>query len=106
MNHEDLATKVTQILPRADGSEVKIVAQAMFGMGLHRSIDITVFKREDPGQAWKLCNDRPHPDWLSMPLERYLKEGRSEVLRTVSPGEILRVTSLIGRSMSQFEATV
>lgn len=88
-------TKVTQILQRADGSEARITAQAMFGRGLTRSVDVYVHRRESPAHPWALCGDRPHPNWREMSVEEYLQHGRSEVLQTVSPGEILKVTGTL-----------
>jgi hypothetical protein len=102
MQTEELATKVTQVIKRDDGSEVKIVAQQYVGLGLQCSVGVDVFRRENPDQAWSLCNDRPHPDWRTMSVDEYKKRGRSEMLQTVSHGEILKVTSLIGKPMSSF----
>lgn len=97
------ATKITQIIQREDGSEVRIVATAMFGEGLHRSIDVYVHKRTNESSPWTLCSDQPHPDWKTMPLDDYKKFGRSEMLQAVSVGELIRATSLIGKPMSQFD---
>ncbi len=63
---DELITKLTRIIPRPDGSEVRIVAQAYFGAGLHRSVGVDVFRRASPGHDWALCSDRPHPDWLNV----------------------------------------
>ena len=95
-------TRMTHLLKRGDGSEVKIVASAFFGAGLHRSVGVSVFQRAGPNNDWRLCNDRPHPDWRTMSVDEYIKHGRSEMLRTVSIGEILRATSAIGRPMAEF----
>ena len=100
---EEKATKITQLLARADGSEVKIVAQTMFGAGLHESVDVCVFRRGSPDDNWSLCNDRPAEGWREMPLDRYVKEGGSEVLRTVTHGEILRAVALLGKPMAFFK---
>lgn len=101
---EELATRVTRVIPRADGSEVKLVAQAYFGAGLHRSVGVDVFRRAGPTERWTLCSDRPHPDWREMPLDEYQAHGRSEKYRTASHGEILAVAALIGKPMSSFQA--
>ena len=92
----DLITKATQVIRRGDGSEVRIVAEVAFGAGLTRSIGTYVHKRRGPKQPWSLCNDRPHADWRKMSVDEYTKRGRSEMLQTVSPGELLKVISLIG----------
>lgn len=102
MSEEPRATKITQILQREDGSEVKIVATAMFGEGLHRSVDVYVHKRQSEKHEWILLSDRPHPDWRAMSVDDYIKGGRSEMLQTVSIGELFRAMDLIGKPMSQF----
>lgn len=98
---EELVTRFTRIIPRADGSEVKLVAQAYFGAGLHRSVGVDVFRREGPEHAWKLCSDRPHPDWRNMPRADYIKFGRAEKFQFASHGEILSVASVIGKPLSE-----
>lgn len=96
---DNLATKVTRIIPREDGSEVKIVAQAYFGTGLHCSVGVDVFSRQSSTQNWKLCCDRPHPNWRKMSVDEYVKHGRSEKLQAASHGEILAVVSAIGKPL-------
>ncbi|MBC8740391.1 hypothetical protein F6X40_27420 [Paraburkholderia sp. UCT31] len=91
----DTAGKVTQIIQRDDGSEVKIVAQKFFGLGLTCSIDVYVLRRESPNHSWMLASNRPHPDWRKMSVDDYVKRGRSEMLQAVSHGEILKVTSAL-----------
>jgi len=93
-------TKVSQIIQRSDGSEAKIVAQACDGVGLKRSIDVYVLWRESPQREWKLTSQSPHPAWRTMPVIDYIHHGRSEMLKTVSIGEILRLTNAIGKPMS------
>ena len=90
---EDKITKITQIIQREDGSEARIVASACFGIGLALSIDVYVHRRESSGHNWILCSDRPHPNWLEMSVEDYIDNGRSEMLQTVSPGEILKMAN-------------
>lgn len=96
-------TKVTQIIQRADGSEVRIVATAMYGAGLHRSIDIYAHKRRSPEHEWDLLSDKPHPDWLTMSVDEYIRRGRSPLRQAVSPGELLKVASAIGLPISEFQ---
>lgn len=103
MPEDEPITKISQTLQRADGSEARIVAQACFGAGLQRSIDVYVHRRESPDHEWVLCSDRPHKDWRDMSVDEYIKHGRSEVLQTVSPGEIMKVASAIGKPKSQFD---
>lgn len=89
----DTPTKITRVLHRPDGSDVRIVAQTCYGRGLRRSIDFYVHRRESPSHDWKLLNDRPHPDWRSMSVDEYIKRGRAEMLQAVTWGEIFKVTS-------------
>lgn len=99
----DLVTKFTKIIPREDGSEVRIVAQAFFGTGLHCSVGVDVFRRQSSSGNWQLCSDRPHPNWREMSVEEYVRHGRSERLRAATPGETLAVASAIGKPMSDFQ---
>jgi hypothetical protein len=103
---ENLVTKVTRVVPRADGSEVKLVAQAYFGIGLHSSTGVDVFRRASPHHNWHLCSDRPHPDWREMSVDEYCKRGRSEKLQAASPGEILAVAALIGQPLASLPAGI
>ena len=54
-------TKITQVIQRDDGSEVKIVAEAFFGAGLHQSIDVYVHKRESANHDWICAAIGPTP---------------------------------------------
>lgn len=99
MHTTNLITKATRVIQRQDGSEVRIVVEQMIGLGLHNSIGVYVFSRETPDQLWVLRSDRPHPDWRGMSVDDYMVHGRSEMLQLVSPGEILKLTSIIGRPM-------
>lgn len=97
MHIENPITKIAQILNRPDGSQARIVAQVFFGRGLHRSVGVYVHRRENPDSEWKLCSDQPHPDWREMSVEDYKVRGRSEMLRTVTTGEILKLTYALTR---------
>ncbi len=90
---------VSRIIPRTDGSEVRIVAQAYFGSGLHCSVGVDVFRRQSATENWKLCSDRPHPNWRKMSVDEYVKHGRSEKFQAASHGEILAMASEIGAVM-------
>lgn len=83
--------QVSEIIDRADGSQVKIVAEEGFGVGLHRSIGVYVLHRTNKTQPWQLCNDRPNPNWRTRSVADYVNNGRSDMLQRVSPGEILKV---------------
>jgi hypothetical protein len=97
----EVATRVMRDILRPDGRQVRIVAQTMFGAGLHPSADVYVLRRDSEAQRWHRCSDRPATNWREMPLEQYTREGRSEMLQTVSIGELLSVTSLLGRPLSE-----
>lgn len=103
MQEQELVTKAEQLIQRKDGSQAKIVATAMFGTGLHMSVDVFVLRRDSADQDWQLCNDRPHPDFKTMTREDYVKFGRSEMLRTVTAGELLKVTGMIGQPLSNYQ---
>lgn len=98
----EVATKVTQTLPRENGAEAKIVAETMFGAGLKPSVDVYVFRRASPEAPWQLCSKEPASNWRQMPVDQYIKEGRSEMLKAVTHGEILKVVALLGQPMSRF----
>ena len=73
-------TKVTQVFPQADGSEARVVVESMTGLGLVESMDIRVHQRSDSCQPWQL-----------RPSHRGL----------VSPAQMLRLTSMIGKPLDQ-----
>lgn len=98
---ENLITKFTQFIERSDGSEVKIVATAYTGIGLHVSVGVDVFKRENSDAKWALCNDRAHPDWRKMSVDDYVKNGRSEKYQAATHGEIFKVSSMIGKPFQE-----
>jgi len=96
---QELITKVSQIIQRDDGSEVKIVAEAIPNPPGQIS-DVYVLRRSNPKDDWSLCSKQPHPDWKTMSLTDYIAFGRSEMLRLVSHSEILKVSSWLGKPMS------
>src|SRR5690554_6065094 len=100
---EEMITKVTRFFKRQDGSEVRIVAQDYSLPGCQPSVGYFVHRRESPDHEWKLCNDRPHPRWREMSVDEYVRQGRSEVLQVLSPGELLQTLSAIGKPMSFIE---
>lgn len=97
---DELITKVTQILQRDDGSEAKIIVESSYGPNLELQPPHTeVYRRDDSRQPWRVCSTRPHPDYLAMPVDQYIKEGRSEMLQVVSTVELLKVSSMIGKPL-------
>lgn len=103
MTTPELITKVTQTLIREDGSQVRIVVEEAYGRGLTRSVDYYVLRRPDAYANWVLCSKTPHPDWRSMSVEEYAHYGRSEILRTVTPGEIMRLASALGKPLNYLD---
>ena len=93
---------VENLIRRADGSEAKIVAREYFGAGLTRSVGVDVFRRPNATSQWKLCSDRPHPDWRSMSVDEYVRRGRSEMLQTVSLGEMLKTVNALNNLQGTF----
>lgn len=104
MESEKLITKITQTLTRADGSEVRIVVEQAFGRGLTPSLGVYVLRRPTSADNWQLCSTAPHKDWRTMSVDEYKKHGRSEMLRYVTCGEILRLTAAIGKPLNNFDA--
>ena len=93
-----MATRVTHTYARPDGSEVRLVGQIMYGLGLHPSQDIHVLRREHADAQWELLSNQPAEGFKTMPVCRYLKHGRSPMLQAVSPGEILKVLAALDAS--------
>lgn len=100
MFSEPTVGKITKYLTRGDGSEVRIIAQAFTGSGLHQSVNVMVHRRASPTDEWDYCSDQPHPDWRRMRVAEYIKRGRSPMLQTVTIGELLMVTRLIGKPIA------
>jgi len=100
----DIVTKLTRIIPRKDGSEVRIVVDSTACPStLNRHSFTYVHKRQTPEHNWELCSDSPHPDWKKMSRADYVSFGRSEKLQSVSHGEILGLSQWIGKPMAEFE---
>lgn len=82
--------QIETIIDRADGTQVRLLAQDYAVPGGTPSIGVDVFSRASPQMPWQLCNDRPHPDWRAMPVDEYVKTGRPEAFQVATRGEILR----------------
>lgn len=85
--------KITRIIERTDGSQVKIVAEEFYGLGLHRSTDVYVLHKSNGEDDWRLCSSQPKPGWREMSVQDYIQHGRSDMLCVVKPIEILAVLS-------------
>lgn len=94
---------VSKVHCRADGSEVKIVATAMYGAGLHLGIGTYVLCRKDASQPWRVAGDRPHPDWRKMSVADYVQRGRPEILTLTSLGERYAVAQELRRQLRAAE---
>jgi hypothetical protein len=101
---DDIVTKVTKIIPRENGSEVKIVAWSTVSPSDgSRQAACDVFKRETPEDNWQYCSDTTHKDWRTMSVDDYNAFGRCEKFQTANHGEILGVSQWIGKPMVEFE---
>lgn len=89
-NSNPSPSRARQIFTSAS-SEVRIVVEEFWGLGLSRSLDVRVHRRESAEHEWQLTSNRPHPKWREMSVDEYVARGRSEQLRTVSWGEIMKV---------------
>jgi hypothetical protein len=96
-------TKLTRIIPRADGSEVRITVDSCKSPNLDLHSFSYVHKRQSPEHDWALCSDTPHPDWRTMSVADYNEFGRCEKFQAVSHGEILSLSQWIGKPMSEFQ---
>lgn len=97
---DEVITKYTQILARPNGHEVKLVATAFYGAGLHLSVGVDVFRRENAEQQWEFCPTTPHPDWRDMSVDEYVANGRAPAFQAASHGEIIRAAAMIGKPIS------
>lgn len=93
---------VENLIRRADGSEVKIVAREYFGEGLTRSVGVDVLRRANAAAQWTVCSDRPHPNWRNMPVDEYVQHGRSEKLQTASLAEMLKTVMALNNPQGTF----
>ena len=89
--------KLERLLPQADGSEVKLVGQTMYGSGLTLSVDVFALHRDGADKPWRRLSDLPHPDWRTMSVDEYNKRGRSELLQRVGHGPILAMSHEVQR---------
>ena len=100
----DLVTKVTRIIPRADGSEVRITVDSCRGRNMDLQVSPAyVHTRKAPEYQWHLCSDTPHPDWRTMSVDDYNKFGRCEKFQATSHGEILSLSQWIGKPIHEFQ---
>lgn len=90
--------KARQHIVRPDGSEVQIVAQYCYGPTEKPAVDTFVLGRASSSEAWRVLNNRPHPDWRTMSVAEYVQHGRSEMLQRVTHGEIFKVFNALRAS--------
>lgn len=94
----DPITKISRILTRTDGSEVKIVASSD-PANPAVCIDVYVLRRASPTDKWKACSREPHPDWREMSVDEYVRRGRSELLQAASFADLYHTSKLLGTSL-------
>ncbi len=90
--------KNTMEIQRNDGSQVKLVALAYFGTGLHLSVGIDTFYRKSSDDEWQLCDNSRHPNIKTMSRQDYLDYGKSEAMRVTTIAERLKVAQPIWNS--------
>ena len=90
-----MMTRLETLIEKPNGAEVKIVAQACFGVGMRFSADVFVLRRESVKDDWRVLSDLPHPDWRTMSVDEYVKHGRSEKLQNVTHGQIFKAAQAL-----------
>lgn len=85
--------KEINIITRADGSQVKIVAELFTGPSMNHTIGNFVMRRANASEDWILCKDRSTRPWTS--VDDYVAHGRPEMLQVASIGEILKTNQAL-----------
>ncbi|MDK9793771.1 hypothetical protein [Vibrio sp. D431a] len=85
--------KSETLLKRNDGSEVKIVCELFTNISQLFSIGTFVLARKSPTDDWHYCSES---DGKSIKecgsVANYIKHGRSTLMSTVRPHELLKAT--------------
>lgn len=89
--------KAEQLITRADGSQVKIVAELFTNPSCERTIGTYVLQRNSPDEMWHVCSDTPVKGAKHMSRSEYLRRGRCEKLRVATISEILKTVSLLAK---------
>jgi len=89
--------KEEQLITRADGSQVKIVAELVSSPFCAPSIGTYVLQRNTPDEMWHVCSDTPVKGAKEMSRSEYLLRGRCEKLRVATAIEIMKTVSLLAR---------
>lgn len=97
--------RLERLLPQKNGSEVKLIGQALSGSGISLSVDVFALHRESADKSWRRLSDQPHPDWRSMSVEEYVERGRSELHQLVGHGPILAMAHEVRRQQSMLFET-
>lgn len=88
-------SRVEHIIPTANGTQHKIIAESFFDAVHGRQTSFYVLSRPHPASPWTYLSERPHPDWRSMSVDEYLKNGRSEALNAVGSAEVLKALIML-----------
>lgn len=92
-------SRLETLIPRPNGAEVMIVAQASFRADMKFAADVFVLRRENVNDNWRVLSDTPHPDWRTMSVDEYVKHGRSEKLQNVTHGQIFKAAQALRTQM-------
>jgi hypothetical protein len=88
-------SKVEHTIPQDNGAEHKIIAESFIDPINGRLVFFHVLTRPNPVSPWSYLSERPHPDWRSMSVAEYIKNGRSEALQAVGTGNLLKVLDML-----------
>ncbi len=88
-------SRVEHIIPTTNGAQHKIIAESFIDPVHGRQTSFYVLSRPHPASPWTYLSERPHPDWRSMSVDEYLKNGRSEALNAVGSAEVMKALSML-----------
>jgi hypothetical protein len=102
---EQLTTKITNIITRKNGNQVRIVSE-LFDPILNPTVSTIAFHRDNSNDNWKLCSKEYHPDVKTMSRSDYMKFGRSELMEKVTFAELAKTANMIGKPLSSLPPEV
>lgn len=97
---------LSQLLTRADGSQVKLMGRMSGGLFCKSNPDVWALFRQNEDEEWRLLSRDPHPDWKKMSVDEYVKHGRSEYLQKVSFAESVNFRRLFYIPIEQLDSNV
>lgn len=83
MQRTTIVNKAERVLDRPDGSQVRVVAEAMYGLGLHLSIGYYAHHRASQDEPWRLIS-------TGSPVKDPTGGGAF-----VGPGELMRTGGML-----------